>query len=193
MTKDSFRGLAANVGQILTNQVACTNTFSGVNPTSAPPGNVKLNIYDKLGSVVYNTTSTYMNGTVQFTEFELVNYNSGTSLTDLNIKAKKIGPAVGGEKMLATITLLLVLNSSNQIVSCRAVGDSLSIWKYAANGTDIYYNDGNVGIGVLTPTVSLDSNGPIRPGVKTEGTACSASEIGSLAIDGATKKLLLCK
>ena len=45
----------------------------------------------------------------------------------------------------------------NKIIDCSLQGDSL--WQRAANGTDIYYSNGNVGVGTNAPATKLSVEG----------------------------------
>jgi hypothetical protein len=49
--------------------------------------------------------------------------------------------------------------------------------QWLKNGTNIYYNTGNVGIGVTTPLESLEVNGNIKIGSNTTGTIRSTTEL----------------
>jgi hypothetical protein len=62
-------------------------------------------------------------------------------------------------------------------------GGSVGTTLWAANGTSIFYNTGNVGIGTTNPATTLDVNGSVRPGSTgvTTGGACTAE--GSFAYD----------
>jgi prepilin-type N-terminal cleavage/methylation domain-containing protein len=54
-------------------------------------------------------------------------------------------------------------------------------------------HDGKVGIGVLNPNVAFETSGPIKPGPATEGSSCLPSEVGSVAVDSVSHKILVCK
>ena len=77
-----------------------------------------------------------------------------------------------------------ILKSDGTTWTC-GVDDSGSgsLWTPSSSGSDIYYNNGNVGIGTVNPTYTLDVTGNagftkgIRPAVHISGTAVTHNAI----------------
>ena len=73
------------------------------------------------------------------------------------------------ESISKKINLRVVVNGSGNITSCVAFDAITSdIWKIAANNSDIYFNTGNVAIGVNPPIANLTVKAttfPLQPGI----------------------------
>ena len=65
---------------------------------------------------------------------------------------------------LAPIKLYVEVDSSDNIIACRAIaGGSDLIWvRSNSNSNDIYYDTGLVGIGTNNPKTTLDVTGEVK-------------------------------
>lgn len=105
--------------------------------------------------------------TVQSIKFEAITNagNANQYLADLKISFNS-----GTVRSIRPIALKMILNTSSAspanaklITSCLRAPGTGDLWTITpANIADIYYNTGKVGIGTLTPAVTLDVVGPVQ-------------------------------
>lgn len=179
-----FRTDADNVTEeirhVLSAHNSCTNTLAG---TAVEVGTTKnvTNIRDDStapGVVKYTTGQIYGDRTIRLIRMDLKDFVEGSNpakgVATLALVFETTRPIAGPDQVLREIKMGLELNAG-VIQACAPMTKmSDGIWQRSTlNTNDIYYNAGNVGVGIATPTSKLDVNGNIR----ATGTIDSTSNI----------------
>ncbi len=116
---------------------------------------------------------------------------------------KKVKPSLNSVKVL-TLALLLASSVSYatwQGTSWVITGETINSVKLKANmdylyslfkrtGNNLYYTEGNVGVGTSTPQAKLDISGPLRLG--DDGATCTATTTGFIKYNSNLKRLEIC-
>ncbi len=162
-SKDATRDIVSEIRLLLADPAACATNFAGSNPKLG--GFTKSQLTDSTGTVVKFTTNgnaSYSDRLVSFSGFKVKNYQPDVASVplvgkaDLILKMKKVGTEVGGADMQTTIRLQTNLNAGNAITSCYSLVGDDSIWKHSPmNAANIFYDQGNVGIGTDNPSSRL--------------------------------------
>jgi prepilin-type N-terminal cleavage/methylation domain-containing protein len=214
LAQDDARILTENVASLLTDPIACANTFGGLNPTDANGATVS-SIKDKNGSSQFSVGQKYGKG------IQLDGIVIGGQGTDARTNVQRWVPGtpattgtafvsvdweqiaggtnpVNGPKHLMRYFMVYVsqLDPSNQIVKCVAqAGGSSGFW--SKNAQEGIYNTNNngsgfVGVGRNDPAVMLDVNGGLRPGGESTVTACDPDHEGTQRYNYANHSMEFC-
>ena len=156
---DSETSLINNeIVSILSSPADCIATLGGKNAANTSTGSV-LGISHN-GSMKYVTAQLYGNAQVKVLSYELsasdpdVSIASKTTKLVINFERKSIQAGTGN--IIKKIRLYVDVDGAGNITSCRSLSSSSAdIWT-RGTGSDILYSAGNVGIGVATPSSTLD-------------------------------------
>ena len=125
----------------------------------------------------------YGNGGVKIDSYSIsstvAEIANNTSWLSVAFQNKKI---LGGQSTITKkIKLNVVVDGSNIISTCNAAASSGSgTSQWVTNGSDIYYNTGNVGVGTASPAQKLEINGGIALNTASAKPSCSASTRGTI-------------
>ncbi len=158
--KDHQRELTSIIRSFLANPTACTNTFVGRNPV--PQATVTA-LKDALGADRYTLVND-STGLLKFEEFKITNWISDAGFptrgsVEFRIKFLRLGETgTAPELKPDIITLKAKVDGSGNLTECYSIGSQAdSLWQKSLIVTsDIYYNAGNVGIGVIAPTKKFE-------------------------------------
>ncbi|MGZ6439261.1 MAG: PulJ/GspJ family protein [Pseudobdellovibrionaceae bacterium] len=168
--KDAQRELTSSIRQLLTDPLICSASFGGGNPYGTGFSTTKIQDAATPANIKFQAGTNYINNLVTLTGLEVKNYiadnvsvNPNIGKAELSIMVNKVGSVIGSVNIKTTIFLQVTLGAANNINSCYALGIADSLWQMSPiNMSDIYYQGGNVGIGVAAPTKSLEVNGEIQ-------------------------------
>lgn len=160
-SKDAHRELTASIRHLLSDSSICSASFSGNDPSGT--GFTRTQIVDAATppNIKYKTGMSYLNNLVTITGFEVRNFTADNAVVnpkigkvELNIMMNKLGSIIGSIQMTTTVFLQATLNAAdNNLNSCYALGIVDSLWQISpTNMADIYYLNGNVGIGTTSPS-----------------------------------------
>lgn len=171
-TTTDFNSLVASVQAVLNNSVNCEAALDDHSfhpPTTPGPLSTPQSVspLKTQGGVVIAQLGRY-GQSLEITQLAIISSSplSATNqhLVVLRLAAKKLvgGGAVGTQNIVHDFPISLAIDplNSDKIVACAALSDI--IWNRAANGTDIYYSAGDVGIGTSSPTHKLHTSGGVR-------------------------------
>ncbi len=132
-------------------------------------------------TITAGTTAQYWRGDKSWQTLNTTVVPEGTNLYFLDSRVRGAllsGYAAGSATpLVATDTLLEALGKlEGQIIANKTAFDSTGQW--SKNGTSVYYNGGNVGIGTSTPTDALQINGNLRLGIITPSGTIDTSGYG---------------
>ncbi len=190
--KDQQREVTAEARNLLNNKIACTNSFGGNNP-SGSSGFTVTTIKDASaapGVTRFAVNTNDKTGLLKFEEFRVRNFvvdptNTTLGVADLEVKLSKVGDTGTVKEVKPDILALkIVRNASGNIVDCFSMGGkNEALWQVSTNLTDIYYNAGNVGIGLLNPIY------PFNVGSAFEGNAFAVNSTGDIIVTGGADRL----
>lgn len=183
--KDLQRDVMSEISDLLSNRVACLNTFGGNNPQT--PFTV-TSLKDAANAAKFSVGANHSSQLLRFTEFKLENWqpdatapNQGTS--KLTVSLTKTGTIIGPKDIKQQLTIRLKLNAANSLIDCFTLGNSSEFWKSSPMDVlDIFYNGGNVGIGTSNPAAALDVAGGIK--LNNDTSACDATHAGTMRWTG---------
>ena len=157
--------ITSEIISILANTKSCTATLGGKNAANTPAGTIKKVVLvkpdsqtiDKFKVIGDDPNARYGQGRIKILDYRLTDSPSDVSLSD-NTTALLVrflrGKAAAKEEGTKKIRIW-TKRVGNIIESCRALSMvENSIWKRSAppNENNIYYNEGNVGVGIDSPS-----------------------------------------
>lgn len=159
---------------------AATKAFAWSEPGQSPPnGNVAAPLRLPLSSLdvsgVIRNISESGYGPVELKSWGLFNPSNSIYLEPAPGATLYIVPHDWSTNLTTFIKGSLCLNED-----CRTSWPASAASQWTTSGSNIYYNTGNVGIGVSNPTVPLDVNGYIRTtgSLQVNGTGWFLDKIG---------------
>lgn len=176
-TKSSAQMLTGQISSRLSDPTTCANTLSAnldslaevndANLSGATSGtgislsNTGGGIYDKGGTGAIFITKTGKYGEITLTDIKLRHFNKSAASAELYITGtyKLSGKAVQMKPI--TIPIDVTVNGTYwgdpgfTGSNCSAAGKYDNIWMSVSDGSGIFYNGGNVGIGTATPSTAL--------------------------------------
>lgn len=192
--KDGIRELTSEIRNVISDKMACTNSFGGNMFTGTGADFYATSIMDSAGNVKYQVGQTYINHLLELSRLRVAEYVSDTATTGkakLYIYAKKTGQSAGPNEIRQVLSLKVKLDSLGRVIECLAIGGLAdSLWQIATNPSDIFYPVGNVGISNPDPKVSLDVAGEIKPG--NTGIACSSVVEGAIRYNQSLRQMQYC-
>ncbi|MBY0554487.1 type II secretion system GspH family protein [bacterium] len=196
--KDQQREVTAEIRNLLSNKIACTNTFTGLNPQSGISVNM---LKDANGASKYSINTNDKTNFLTFKSFKVNNWQADAGYTnqgnaDLLVGLSKVGDT-GTVKDLApdTITLKIKRDGSGNITECFALGSMSGggFWQSSpSNSSDIFFSGGNVGVGTSAPSAKLEVNGSIKTGTASTGASCAGNPEGAFAYDSGNQSPVFC-
>lgn len=179
------------IQSVLSDQDSCTTTFFGrrasnaINVVQALRKKHATGYADTFKTIAASPTTSYGQKQLKINSYSLsdaaaevdvatrgttqllVNFNRGTNVSQSNSINQKVN-------------LRVVVDGAGNITSCVAF-DAVpnDIWKLATNNSDIYFNTGNVAIGVNAPTANLTvraTTSPLQSGISIQGNENSTVE-----------------
>jgi prepilin-type N-terminal cleavage/methylation domain-containing protein len=169
-SKDQQRELTAEVKYLLSDHMACVNSFETFSFSSSL--NI-LSIKDKIKNSRFTVGSLDKTKLLKIDSILLNNWvpdvgSTTNGLADLQVFLSKSSDT-GSSKNIKpdVLTLKITKNAAGFITDCAyidstAAAISPSLWKNSAvNPNDIYYNLGNVGVGTVNPSSMFEVNGNI--------------------------------
>lgn len=161
-----------HINRLIGSEAACTRSLAGISATNGPVST--LYGYDREGNefVALDSNMEYGPMHLKVESMRLIDapgtddgvqVQSGeTGTTNLELKfAFRPGSVYDGRDIRSKVKLGVQTNSSGRVVSCFSVNEGgVSIWKrVVGTPSDIYYNEGQVGIGTNTPSTLFDISG----------------------------------
>lgn len=149
--------------RLLADPENCSATFLGKDPKDAQNvvNALKSGTADDYKTIALDPTVKYGQGQLRINSYTLTDASDAVDVdtlktTDLIISFDK-GKSGLTQKVSKRIPLKVELDPNGKILSCIATTNaSDSIWKYASNNLDIFFNGGHVGIGTTTPQAPID-------------------------------------
>lgn len=154
--------LVQSIRQTLSKSENCMATFLGKNPKNEvnAAAALKDNSVDAFITKTVNPNLTYGQN------LKIVSYKLSDAGDEVEVDTLKTtnliidfdkGKSGYTQSSSKKITLKVEVDGTGKITSCIAMTNSSdSIWKHSDNNVDIYFNEGNAGIGTDTPSVKLD-------------------------------------
>ncbi|MAF77016.1 MAG: hypothetical protein CME63_11665 [Halobacteriovoraceae bacterium] len=178
----------------------CTETFQGRNAIndSSAPNLTALRVKNNTGTFVdkFNINEKYGQGIIRIENYALS--DPGTTSDDVDVATEGttyllidfyIGQAATRSRSTKKVKLKVEVDSSDLITTCVAVAASSETWtKNPSDVTEIFYDVGQVGIGLSDPEAALDINGGVK---LSDSPDCNASLNGLMKFDGT--KMLICE
>jgi hypothetical protein len=166
------QNMVSQIGTVLKSRQACTNTLS---LKDAVNGTGITQIKNAADQVVFDLSTIHGNTRAQMEaislkdlpgtgdEVEVVPGNLGSTHLTILFRPKK-GTIFEKRELYGKIRISLLADANGKIVSCFAMGSGEdSIWKKGSpNPSEIFFSEGNVGIGVTEPTDKLDVSGWVQ-------------------------------
>ena len=182
-----FRTEVENFGEEfrvqLGSEAICTATFSGILLNPAVPVN-KTIIKDANGGTLYSTNTDMGDHSFKIASMDLKSSptspwyieddpTAGTGRMTLTLDFQATTAQSGPKDVFRTFILSTRRDTNGKLLSCSALAKmSDGIWRYNTSTTSsIYYTGGNVGIGTITPTSTLQNLGSLGLNITTVTSA----------------------
>lgn len=163
---------SSQIYRVLSSKTACVNSFNMMNATDTDNIN---SIKNDKNIEVFNKNTVFGTMNVRFDSMKLedvmgikdgvnvVPGNMGSTNLVIRYSPKK-STLMKSRQVIEKIKLWIMTDSSSRITSCYAAstGEDLIWSREAANPDNIYYNSGNVGVGLDAPTEKLDVAGWVQ-------------------------------
>lgn len=164
--KDHQREITAAIRNLLSEEAACIQTFGGINVMSV---NTVTAMKDAAGASKWVVNTNESNNLLKFTKFETSVFvpdamapNMG--IAEFKVSLEKVNDSGGVKEIRPDVIFLRVeKDAANRLVNCIALGEAVNgLWKKSpSNLSSIYYNGGNVGVGINNPSNVFSVNGNI--------------------------------
>ena len=167
--KGQQRELTNEIRNLLSDKIACENSFKGMNPKQSPippettPGFDLQEIKDAAGNVKYGVGSSDKSGLLEVRQIRVSDWDPDVSIPTqgnvvLRIKLSKKDEKTDVKDLLPDIINIKVqLDGTGKIGGCFSFGkETVGFWLPAVDTKSIYFAGGNVGIGTSTPRVDLE-------------------------------------
>jgi hypothetical protein len=166
------QNMVAEIGTVLKNRQACTNTLSLRDATSSTGITQIKNADDR---VIYDLSTIHGSTRAQMQsmslkdipgsgdEVQVIPGNLGSTNLVILFKPKS-GTIYETRELFGKIRISILADATGKITSCFAMGSGEdSIWKKGnPDPSEIFFSEGNVGIGTATPTDKLDVSGWVQ-------------------------------
>ncbi len=152
---------------VLSNPVNCTETFKNKIATNETNAVAQLKdissgmFKDNFKTVSADPSMVYGQRRLKIKSYSLSDATSDVSVAALRTTHLVIGFDKGNSALNKNVSkripLKVEIDGSGRILSCVALShNSDNIWMYSSNNTDIYYNSGKVGVGVISPVYDFE-------------------------------------
>jgi prepilin-type N-terminal cleavage/methylation domain-containing protein len=202
---DDARNLTGEMATLLMNPTACLNTFGGANPVASGGAGIGQ-VKSAAGATVYQLNTIYGNRTLKLAgitlggagaqpKMNLQRYAASTATQGLalaEVDWSKTGDKSGAAVLSRFFYVNATLDGANKITACNAVGGLAGeIWKRSPTDSNkIYYNEGNVGIGVTDAVSKLEVAGGVK--IADDTAACDAAKEGTQRYNHTAKVMEYC-
>ena len=201
--KIELENLNEEIRSLLARSQACTNTMNrngvqmnlAVFPIPSIPAVRDYTLPFGADIYVADGTTRYGDRTLQITNLTLTKDPAlPPDIFTLTILYRTAIEAAGSQNFARTIQISTVRDAANLLTSCVALSKGNdSLWqRQTTNPLNIYYDAGNVGVGLNAPQVSLDVQGGVRPGNETVVTACNGAVEGTTRYNRGAKRMEFC-
>lgn len=202
---DDARNLTNEMATLLMNSTACLNTFGGRDPVTGGGAGITA-VRNAANTAVYQANTVYGNKALRFSgmnlggagvqpKMNLQRYTAnsatqGTALAEVNWA--KTADATGAAVLSRFFYVSVTLDGTNRIIACNATGGLAGdIWKRSPTDSNrIYYNEGNVGVGVTDAASKLEVAGGVK--LANDSGICNAAKEGTQRYNSTTKVMEFC-
>lgn len=178
-----------SIKSVLGHPPNCSTTFGG----QLPAGGTVFGLRKQVSGVFENVfeVGIKLPGDITVAKYTLDNTKSGLASDEVALLVEfSRGKSAVREMASKMLVLSAVLDGDGKITSCYALTSNNGYWvRSVTQPNDIFYNQGNVGVGSPSPKAALDINGQLKlgpPGV------CNADTNGSLAFNSGLGILVAC-
>lgn len=154
------------VAGYLSDPIKCKSVFLGKSTISIPAG-IILDIggkYSTTSATGYGTSNIKIYSYVVSNAFPVSQINpANETMLMINFAMPKVINTSVSTIKPRNIKLIMTKDISNKFLTCQSAWtNTQDLWTLGANGQDLYYLNGNVGIGVTSPLYPLSVNGAIN-------------------------------
>ena len=203
---NKFRTQIDSFGEEFRNQLGsgpiCTSTFSGIQLDPATTKSFSA-IKDPTGKNIYQVNTDMGDHSFQIASIDLKSTTGSpwyiednpatlTGRMILIVTYRASADQAGPKEAFRTYTLSTHRDASGKLIDCVAMSKmSDGLWHHnPASVADIYYSDGNVGIGTDSPKAKLEINGDVKFG--NTGAGCSGATEGQQHYNYTTHTMEYC-